>query len=323
MFMKRLPIYPPLHNCLIILILTFSLSGSYVKSMQSPFGVILTEEKSITKTKRGGREQDGLAKGSFRFERNLIFVTAELEGRSGTFILDTGAPGLLLNQRDRPVDGAIQEAIGANGPVKISKRRVEHFELGGLAFYRQPAFGLDLRAMEQRTGRRIDGFIGYDLFAGAELRIDYDRRSYSLHSSERNPTHLGREPTMTFKFRYVDHLPVITLRIEGKKLRLAIDTGASTCMIDRRVAARSGLFSDTGRLMNTQGLEGRQETFPLLTTGPPELLEGQITDLEFVSADMSHLQPKDGLTISGLLGSCFLSRFTVGVDYRRRKIYLW
>ena len=38
--------------------------------------------------------------------------------------------------------------------------------------------------------------------------------------------------------------------------------------------------------------------------------------------DLSHLH-HDGQQLAGILGSAFLSRYTVGIDYRRRKVYLW
>ncbi|MEM6771470.1 MAG: hypothetical protein AAF597_12885, partial [Bacteroidota bacterium] len=43
----------------------------------------------------------------------------------------------------------------------------------------------------------------------------------------------------------------------------------------------------------------------------------------FVAMDLSHLQSPHDLQLAGILGSAFMDRYVVGIDYRRQKLYLW
>ena len=261
-------------------------------------------------------EEAGGAAGEevFTFTRNLIFFTGELDGKPGQFILDTGAPSLLVNTRGRGAGGA-HRGTALGGELPLRHHRIESFRLAGREIGRRWVLGSDLRAMEARTGHRIDGYVGYDLLHSAALRIDYAAATFSLRKSERRPRHRGRAPSHDLRLTFSDHLPVVTLTVGGRKLRFAVDTGAGSNLIDPRHAE---LFAATDRLANLQGLDGRAATYPIFTT---DLLEAPAVD--FVALPLDELQSPDGPPLAGILGSDFLSRFTAEVDYRRRRLHLW
>ncbi len=258
----------------------------------------------------------------FSFQRNLIFFPAKVNGKPGNFILDTGAPSLLLNNRGvKKGSGSNQLGIAAGGSVNITNQRVESFEMGGVDLGSRWALTLDLRAMEQRTGQQIDGYVGHDLIRNTELRIDFPAKSFQLLSPERHPDLAGIAPRTIFKFEYVDHLPVITLRVGKHKLRFAIDTGAGVNLLDDRFF---DLVEDTGKEMNVQGLDGGNKDCPVVRldglSGFKSLGQDKI---EFVSMNLDHLQEPGLPPLAGIIGSASLKDFVVGINYRHRKIYLW
>ena len=263
----------------------------------------------------------------FTFERNLIFFHALVDGRPGDFILDTGAPSLIVNHRGQ--EGTAATALsgqGAGGEVALSQHHVERFELGGRTIKNYWAIGLDLRSMEARTERRIDGFVGYDLINTGELRIDYAGQSFQLLPSVRRPTLNGRPPRAEFRFELVDHLPVIRLQFGRRRYAFAVDTGAGTNLIDAHwLAAHPELATATGRSMNIQGLDGGTLTTKIVSMATPRSLRsaGGNATLDGVVMELDHLQRPGGTQLTGILGSGFLSGYTVGIDYRRRKLYLW
>ena len=258
---------------------------------------------------------------NFTFDRNLIFFEALVNGEPGTFILDTGAPTLVVNNRGEATHGSNYEGFGSGGSVELSDHRVEAFEMSGLSIQNYWAIGLDLRSMESRTGQRIDGMVGYDLLNDGELRIDYASRSFRLLPSERRPAHQGVEPRAVLRFSLVDHLPVVRLRINGKRYDFAIDTGAGSNLVDEHVAAELDLTA-TGEGMNIQGLDGRSVDADLVTLALPAEFAGGRDDIHLVTMDLSHLGD-NGQRLAGILGSAFLSQYTIGIDYRRRRIYVW
>ncbi|WP_420460001.1 retropepsin-like aspartic protease [Neolewinella sp.] len=261
---------------------------------------------------------------SFTFERNLIFFEALVDGRPGRFILDTGAPSLIMNDRGQGSVAGSYTGLGAGGEVRLSDHRVDRFEMGGRRVENYWAIGLDLSAFEERTDRRIDGFVGYDLLNRGELRIDYGQEIFELRRSVRRPTHGGRAPRAVLKFFLLDHLPVVQLELNGRKWYFALDTGAGANLLDGAVVS-SVAARVTANGMNVQGLDGAPADCPVVATPLPSGLPvtAGVGEVEFVAMGVAHLQQPQGVQLAGVLGSAFLSRYTVGIDYRRQRVYLW
>ena len=203
----------------------------------------------------------------------------------------------------------------------MSDHRVNNFSMSGRTVENYWAIGLDLRSLEHRTGRVIDGMVGYDLINDGELRIDYGQRSFRLLPSTRRPLHAGAAPRAVIRFTLVDHLPVIRVRINGKRYDFAIDTGAGINLLANDLLEELPVSATTDE-MNVQGLDGRPVDGALYELRIPELGGDEQESVRFAAMDLKHLQ-ESGQKLAGILGSAFLSRYTAGIDYRRRKIYLW
>ena len=260
---------------------------------------------------------------AFTFARNLIFFEALVDGRPGKFILDTGAPSLIVNDRGQGDHRGNYTGLGAGGEVQLSDHRVDRFEMGGRKVENYWAIGLDLRDFEARTAQQIDGFVGYDLLNWGELRIDYQHETFQLLRSTRRPTHSELSPRAVLKFFLLDHLPVVQLQLNGRAYYFALDTGAGANLLDADLLPEVGAVT-TQRGMNIQGLDGTPANCPVVAVAvPPGLPVTTRSAVEFVAMDVAHLQREGGVQLAGILGSAFLSQYTVGIDYRRRKVYLW
>lgn len=257
---------------------------------------------------------------TFNFTRNLIFFEARVNGKQGNFILDTGAPTLLLNNRGNTTGHPAPVGLAAGGTVSLENQRVESFEMGGHSLGKRWALAMDLRSMEDRTGQTIDGFVGHEILRRGELRINFPNRKFRLLKSTRRPKYEGRTPVTVLRFEFIDHLPVITLRIGKQKLRFAIDTGAGANLVDKRF---HDVFVPTGDEMNIQGLDGGNEDYDMVRIPELRLAGDKVEETRFVAMDLSHLQSPGQPPIAGILGSVFLADRVVGIDYRRRKINLW
>ena len=255
----------------------------------------------------------------FDYSNHLISFTAQVDGRPGRFLLDTGSPQLLLNNRGEADRPSSLRGQGAAGSLLLSDRFVQTFTLSGRQFRKMWGLSLDLRAVEHRLTQQIDGLVGYDLLRYGELRINYRGQTFQLRDSQRNPRHLGRPADHTLPFHLVDHLPVITVRSGRKKLRLAIDTGASISLLDRTYG---DLTLPLGETMNIQGLDGKAQDLNVARFRHRTTLPGAAP--RFLLMDFTPLHTENANNrIDGILGSSYLENFTVGIDYRRGRIYLW
>ena len=276
----------------------------------------------------GGGESHGYDRGTardrtettavaaFTLRRNLICFEARVDGRVGNYILDTGAPSLIINHRGNSDCTEDHQGIGSGGTVALSDYRVGSFEMAQRSVKNYWAVGLDLRSFEARTGQRIDGFVGYDLLNAGELRIDYGQQSFSLRKSRRRPLHGGKAPRHVLPLEMLGHLPVITLSVDEEELRFILDTGAGANLLDEATSVAS--LVATTEVMNIQGLDGSPADHPIVR------LSTAISDsLDLVYMPLAHLQADDAPGVDGILGAPFLRAFTVGIDYRRRRVYLW
>ena len=300
-----------------LLALSVLLSWSFLARAQDAVSVL----KASVRTEATAAPVTTDAAVDFTLHRNLIFFEAAVDGRSGNYILDTGAPTLLLNHRGaagRPATD--QEGVGTGGAVALSNRKVSSFVLNGQQLGQRWALALDLRGMERRMGVAIDGYVGQQLLRNRELRIDFANRRFELRASVRQPLYEGRPPRQTLRFTYADHLPVITLRVGNRKLRFALDTGAGVSLLDERFAE---LAAATGSSMNIQGLDGTATDYPLVRIPDLSCWADEAVTVNFTLLDLAHLQAADGAPIAGILGADFLRHYAVGIDYRRRRVYFW
>ncbi|HYL27411.1 MAG TPA: aspartyl protease family protein [Candidatus Nitrosotalea sp.] len=107
-----------------------------------------------------------------------LLLDATLNGVKGRFILDTGASSIFLDNKfaDRagaPVLKATTEAESMYGVVKTQVRHIDSLAIGGSTLHNALAYSEDFRTDDYRglDWKGYDGLIGYDLFAGAIVKL--------------------------------------------------------------------------------------------------------------------------------------------------------
>jgi PDZ domain/Aspartyl protease len=112
---------------------------------------------------------------------NHMVVTARINGKGPyRLIFDLGAPITLLSNRASEAAGVVDAdaprafLFGMRGEAEIAK-----LEAGGLTAAKLPVIVFDhpvLQALGDMLGRRIDGIMGFTLFARYKTTIDYQTR---------------------------------------------------------------------------------------------------------------------------------------------------
>ena len=116
-----------------------------------------------------------------------VIVNASVNGVKGRFILDTGANGIFLNERfadeaKLPKAGPSGAVLGLHGGLVADLRKADSLQIGGNTlsnviveaedFTSNDPFGLDRS--------NYDGLLGYDIFAGAIVRLDFAAATMSI-----------------------------------------------------------------------------------------------------------------------------------------------
>ncbi|MEM8888807.1 MAG: pepsin/retropepsin-like aspartic protease family protein [Bacteroidota bacterium] len=259
----------------------------------------------------------------FKQTSGLIFVKARINGKKENFILDTGAPALILNSAHFEEGEEAETLKGVSGQISTSIIEVEKFDWEGIAAEDFEVRSMDLSHLEAATGRAFAGLIGYDLVKDYELLIDYEKSEMLLFKEGKSEYHEKIQPADEISFEYMAHIPSLSCKIGKEKFMLGLDTGAANNLVNQDSYSKieesqiSILGSDELRGANKEVSE--VVSFSVADFSISEQAYGNMT---FVKADISHLQGEDE-HIDGLIGYPVLSQQKTSINFPKQKMYFW
>jgi hypothetical protein len=266
---------------------------------------------------------------------NLVLVRAKADTTDGNFILDTGCPHLVLNLtyfRNYPLqESAEEEKNTMAGTISaVPQVMVKSFTLGTMQQFRLTADLVNLGHIENSRGVKILGLIGMQLLRQYEMIIDYEKNLIYLHLITRKEASTYRHEMLndtaayrTVPIELTDDRIIVRSEMGGKKLRLIIDSGAESNILDSRLPDK--VFENvaiTGRIMlngaGNQRVEALRGDLKNLRLGDQETasLPVLITNLEKTCFSYSGC-------VDGILGFDFLSLQKIGFNFVTRKMYIW
>lgn len=261
-----------------------------------------------------------------RVLNGLLLVEAEVDGRRGNFLLDTGAPALVLNKREFAApEGTLAAAGGAgvNGRMAgMSYHLAQHFDWQGISFQQKEVPTLDLTSLEQKLGGLpLLGLIGYNLLSQYALTLDYRGGQVRLHKPD--PAAAPPAALMRVPFTLNGHLPVVALTVEGQTFQVGVDCGAQANLLDQQY--QPGLARVLRRASTAQLSGADAATRSVATARLPEVrLAGPLVFRKqtTVFADMAHLnQNPNRPPLQGLAGYPLLSQYCPTIDYVNKELY--
>ncbi len=246
-----------------------------------------------------------------------FMVEADLNRERGLFILDTGAPSLVINQNvlEKKLEGA-----GVNDNFFAAETTVELFRWRNEEWKKLPALAIDLQHLEKNNKERILGLIGYDLIRQSELIFDTRNRQLLISTGTDEPKIAGLAPDSQFPLLIRGHLPLVELKIGGQIFRFGVDTGAESNLLDQKCLEKldASLYREVG-IDRVTGVDAKVRSCKVM----------QISELElggkanFTIMDLSHLDKFQDFKIDGLIGSDLLNQFIFSINYRKRQLNIW
>lgn len=266
---------------------------------------------------------------------NLILIKAKADTTEGNFILDTGAPGLVLNAtyfRNYPSDNYHEEeqaSITGTGSAAM-KTVVNHFTLGTFHYYKAGADIVNLGNIENSKGVKILGLLGMELFRQCEMIFDYEKNLIYLHHISRKEAKTYRHDMLkdtsaytVFPIDITENRIMVKTEMAGKKLLLVIDCAAESNLLDSRLPDK--IFEQvtinqrillTGAGSNkVEALAGEMKGF--------KIGQRAIENLPVLIANLEKTCFSFGGCVDGVLGFDFLSLHKIGFNFVTRKMYIW
>lgn len=248
----------------------------------------------------------------------LLLVKAELDGNEGIFILDTGAPTLVVNQQ------STQQAIkakGITGQLSASDTFIKNFRWNNDEWKNLSGLSVDMRHFNDVSKKGVQGLIGYEILKDYEVIVDPAVQTITLVSNRKELPYDPNIALATLQMKQQDHMPVIELLINGKKILLGIDTGAEINFLDLALFDKGQItdFEELGSSI-VKGLGGNSEKRERKVKVKNTQAGGiKLADQTFTLSDLSTLFPNDGegLKVQGIVGNAFLNQFRYSINYRK------
>ncbi len=211
----------------------------------------------------------------------LWAVRATLDGKQGFWLIDSGAPLLVINRKAPAIDDSRSMAVGVAGSVTGAKTltgmmRVGHFEWGDQCAADLDAMTMDLSHLQRKGSdgetMPIAGLIGKRELAAFESRFDFrNQRLVLVKIDDAGRPRVPRPSTLSevHAFSMRAHLPLFEFTIGDAKTKMMFDTGAS-----------SNLMHEKYRHDNALRINGiTQDTLAGATTDTKTITSGKVDGL--------------------------------------------
>ncbi len=235
----------------------------------------------------------------FEIHGGLILFKVEVDGKEQSFLLDSGAPSIILNQKVSK-SSAVFSTI--EGDILATKGEIEEIRIGNIHKTHVSTWIMDLSHIEKRLGVKIDGLIGADIFSSYDLLIDYKGKKISFLASGKlndlKPT-FSHVVVLPFISHY-ENLPVVNINLKGEELRMSFDTGAGITVFSK------GILDDDISIVKEIALGSLKiQSMPVLQSNTSQFID------------------EDGNRLDGILSVNSLNADHVLISSKRKSIFLF
>lgn len=251
----------------------------------------------------------------------IIITDAKVNGVTGKYIVDSGAPGLVLNSNRETARKA--DCISVHQKFTCGQKKVRAFEWNHIRKKRLTALVTDLSFLESVVGFKIHGLIGFNLINKQKLFINFSRNEIIFLPKKSSDAEIAFKAFANFvvPFKMEGNIPVIDYNMNGRIVRLGIDSGAKSNILDKSILTSQSedmiLSKVPIEVIGTDLFVARSESIMIYNEDAPNPF---LTMNEFVMYDLSHLN-QSGYKLDGLVGPSFFNDCLLLFDFKEKKVY--
>ena len=242
----------------------------------------------------------------------LVAVQVQINGRSGLFLVDTGANTVTVSERFAraiPVESTQPIPVETHFGVSVMQVfQAESLRIGEVVYRDFFVPIMKLQHIQNWTHTDLDGILGGNVLNALPYELDFAARQLTIGRDVVVP----KEQAVRISVK--DDLLIAEAKVNGRPNRFILDTGATSSLIrredvDRLFAPEEPTLSPTSvrvvDIKQDRAIERKEVVLPEVRLGPAIVRE-----------------IKAGLFEENLLGQDFLNGFTLTVDARRRRLAL-
>ncbi|WP_115463045.1 pepsin/retropepsin-like aspartic protease family protein [Winogradskyella aurantiaca] len=268
----------------------------------------------------------------FKVIDQLIVVEADLLGRSGNFIIDTGSLNLILNQRhfmDRKtyeLDGMDRSGVHASMD-NVKQQVLNAFQMNAITVKSLNADVIDLSHFEDTKKMKLLGIIGYSVLKDFEVFIDLYLNQITLTKVDRHGERLTNKVYAekiidSVDFKLKRHSILLNGFIGKRPAKFVLDTGAEYNQLNEKIDPSIKAFFYPTKTMKLSDASGKSKQ---VTTG--KLYRVQLNEsiyfgpMKTVLTNLRQMKQAFGTTADGVLGFEFFKQQRTIINYKKQQLY--
>ncbi len=265
-------------------------------------------------------------------EDGLVYIPVQVSNNVETlqFVFDTGASTAVMDKSIATRIGikadTKQYATGASGSQEYEIALNRTLEIANVNFDKLNFVLVDLQELSNRSGRRIDGIIGYDVVKKYITQFDFEEQKIHLYKNIKDISNTKDFTSHSIEINTA--IPLVEMNcklkngdtISGKFL---FDSGANTTVLFNTPYAKKYTLKekvDKTIVITARGLTSTSNSIVGTLTGV------SLLGYDFGELPVSIAQAKQGVSAqkeyAGILGAKIINRFDMILDYKKKTIYL-
>ncbi len=260
---------------------------------------------------------------------NLLLVEAEVDGLRGDFILDTGAPGLVLNSAyfRQSAKKKAQQSVGVAGTSnEVFTLNINRLSIKDLYYENISVELTELSHIENSKGVKIIGLLGNALFDELVMRIDIKNNSLLLYRDKEPKTKKTKfinSNVIQLNLSYQNHALFIPLKIEKKAINVYFDTGAEQMVLDNYLPKSMMKNVSLNKRLNLRGTGGQKIEVWSGTIKEVGLQSLILKNIPVIVSSLEELSLAYGQSMDAIIGYPILESGIVEINYKKKLFNLY
>lgn len=256
---------------------------------------------------------------------NLMIIEAQIDTLVGNFILDLGAPYLVLNTtyfRDYEIDNNYTAGTLVSQNDFVRRTQISKLAIQGLEYYQLSADVTDLGAIENKRNIKILGLLGVSLFKNYVFDLNLSEQQLTLYKNF-DKDNIASDLILETTIKVKDNVIQIRAQANGMPLNFSIDTGAERNILDNRLpkSVYEGM-----QILNTSLItDGNGQKSEAILAKINNVYVGnlKIVRSPTIIINLDFMRKAYKSNIDGMLGFPFFALGRVIIDFKRDQLFIY
>ena len=256
---------------------------------------------------------------------NLLLLEAEIDGQVGNFIVDLGAPYLVLNStyfRDYEIDDSYYSGTLVSENDYVKRTAVNKLTIQGLEYYHLSADVTELAAIENKRGIKILGLLGVSLFERYVFDLNILTQQLVLYKGF-SPANMQHDPILNSPIQLKNNVITLEAMASGVEMKFSLDTGAERNVIDNSLPKKvyEGM-KILGASSVTDGNGARTEVLIAIVNNI-NIADFNLQKMRTLVLNLENMSRAYRNKINGMLGFPFFALGRVIIDFKEERIRIY